>query len=150
MNFERPGESMRVGRDIQWTRPDLSFEQGEFERVAEHFSQTEEERQGIVKALIEGATHIEPTELSESDWAALENTDSFDIAPGGYDTVAKLAEEYRRDAARLIAEMNSGNPIEAPIIARIRGTLHLVSGNTRLMIARAAGQVPQVVVVEIK
>jgi hypothetical protein len=79
----------------------------------------------------------------------LENTDSSGIAVGDYAGVHSLAEGYKRDDGVLIDQMNTGAAIESPIIVQFGNTFHLVSGNTRLMLARAAGQTPKVIIVQL-
>jgi hypothetical protein len=92
-------------------------------------------------------------DLTEDLWRELENTDSFDVMLGDYATIRECVEAQKRDyEARVTPQMrqiNNGTAISAPIIVRYGNTLHLVAGNTRLMLARAAGQTPKVVIVQL-
>lgn len=78
----------------------------------------------------------------------MENTDSLDIEYDDWGTVAMHASQGNRDWESLKLKMESEGEIDAPIILRKGGTLHLVSGNTRLMVARALGKTPKVVIVD--
>ncbi|MFA9262436.1 MAG: hypothetical protein ACEQSB_03740 [Undibacterium sp.] len=151
-NFESPSLlEKKITSPIQWVRPDtkLEFELGEIERVSRHFGETPEEQSRIINRLTEGIAQVEPVDLTPDLWENLENTDSFDIAAGDYARVRVLAQEYGRNEGHIIDQVNSGIPIETPIIAQRGEALHLVSGNTRLMLARAAGQIPKVIIVQI-
>ncbi len=153
MNFEQQPEEEKIFSQIRWTKPDIAYEMGEIDRVADHFGKTPEDALRIKQALSERATQAEMLDLSEDLWRELENTDSFDVALGDYAPIRECVESQNRDyQARVISQVrsiNQGATISAPIIVRYGNILHLVSGNTRLMLARAAGQTPKVVIVPI-
>lgn len=152
MNFEQPQEDRVVSR-IKWAKPDIDYEYGEIERVAEYFGKTAQEKLRIREELSRGAQQAEMIDLTEDLWQELENTDSFDVTPDDYTSIRDCVEACNRNyQARVVPQIkkiNSGGNISAPIIARYGGVLHLVAGNTRLMLARAAGQTPKVVIVEL-
>jgi hypothetical protein len=124
-------------------RPPAVFaERGELERVAEAF--------GVDASVLEFRAQqgrLEP--LDEELWAALENTDSFAIEPGGWEAVAALSGQVGRDWETLRQRLQNGQTLDAPMILRQGERLHLVSGNTRLMAARAAGVTPRVWIFDI-
>lgn len=128
----------------QFRYPNLEAERGEFERVARTYGADLEtllflaEEEGTLK------------NLDEDLWASLENTDSNRFGLGEWDEVreASEAQEVKRDWESLKEKMERGEPLDAPIIAVVEGAPHLVSGNTRLMVARALGITPKVLLFE--
>ena len=92
-------------------------------------------------------------DLSEDMWKQLENTDSYDISSKNWALVEEHAVAGHMDRPRdwrtLKTQFEDGASIEAPIVLKTKGILHLVSGNTRLMIARALGITPKVLLVEL-
>lgn len=90
--------------------------------------------------------------LAEDLWSKLENTDSYDIPKGDFEMVKYHAVEGNPNAPRdwetLKSKMEKGDQIDAPIVCEKGGKLHLVSGNTRLMVARTLGIVPQILLVK--
>ena len=142
----------------EWIRPDLQNEAGELERVVRDFLGREPNAQNIAQIL--GFLENSPiVELSDADWELLENTDSFhQVVPGQIETARninqkyneKLAAENKRDFESLLGSFFQGNKIECPTILKNKeGKLHLISGNTRLMIARALKIRPRVIIGEI-
>jgi hypothetical protein len=128
-------------------------ERGEIRRVIEEFlgqSSTEENIKRVVE-LLESAPM---EELTEQMWARLENSDSYDVAPGDIEKVKSLLEEHdrdlppekRRDLAVIENGFKQGLSMKAPMILERNDRLHLVSGNTRLMVSRAFGARPQVII----
>ncbi len=132
---------------INFVKPNLEHEMGEIERVAELFANDDKEK--FARKIVEEIESAEPQELSEDEWGLLENTDSYDIEVGDWSKVALLSEmqEVKRDWQGLRSKMEKEECIEAPVILKIAGKLHLVSGNTRLMVARALGLTPKVIIV---
>jgi hypothetical protein len=121
--------------------PNIVNEQGEFERVGTEF--------GIDTSVLEYlAQNGELAELSEDVWQILENTDSLDISPGDYGKVDELSKQVGRDWETIHEALESGKTIEAPIVMKHEEKYHLVSGNTRLMVARAMGIRPTVLLFE--
>lgn len=117
--------------------PDVHAEHGELERVAREF--------GVEVSVLEfsaGRGSLQP--LHEEQWAQLENTDSFTIAAGDWEQVAELSGQVGRDWETLRERLENNQSLDAPMVLRQGERLHLVSGNTRLMAARAAGIMPQV------
>ncbi len=137
-----------------WTEPDLEKEKGELKRVARDFLGDESLTQELKETLI----GTPPTELSESDWESLENTDSFhNVRFGSLHDAREITEQYnalldkdsKRDFEALLDGFIEGKAMECPTIVKKGNKLHLISGNTRLMIARALGIKPRVVIAEL-
>lgn len=121
--------------------PDITSERGEFERVSKEF--------GIDTLVLEYlAQNGKLVELREDIWQILENTDSSDIMPSDFEKVAELSTQVNRDWEAIHKGLLSGKEIEAPIIMKHKDMYHLVSGNTRLMVARAMGSTPTVLLFE--
>ena len=133
----------RMARGYQYPR--VLPEVGEIERVAVTFGYATKD---FAPAFLK-ATLRKPLEtLSDEIWKNVENTDSLSITKGDWGAVALIAESHGRDWRMLKEKMEKGQPIDAPIIVKLGGKFHLVSGNTRLMVARALGVRPRVLVVD--
>lgn len=134
-------------------KPSLKDEYGEIERVSSIFQN--ENKADFIATFIEKASNTALSTLSEDQWKNLENTDSFDIGIGEWDKVAEHIDYInqetgaQRDWKDIREKMEQGKELDAPIILKYNNTLHLVSGNTRLMVARALGVLPEVLFVEI-
>ncbi len=142
----------------EWVRPNIAGETGELKRVLTNFlgkSQDVESVSALAK-ILENAPVVE---LSDEDWELLENTDSFDkVKPGEIEKAREICEEYnkeldsdtQRDFHGLLENFYKGSKMECPMILKNQeGKLHLVSGNTRLMIARALGVRPEVIIAQL-
>ena len=127
--------------------PNVRNELGEVERVAQTYHP--ENPQDFIEKFIVKSAQSNLSELSDTEWAGLENTDSVEIENGDWVAVGELAESHGRDWKILKTQMESGGEIEAPIVYKNKDNLHLVSGNTRLMVAKALGVRPQVLVIEL-
>ena len=152
-------ERITTGEGIpNWIRPDIEKERGEIARVAKEFL-GKEPSEAIIQEIIRILDEAPIMELSDEDWALLENTDSFhDIRPGHIEDAEgitttynqELPSENKRDFQGLLKAFSRGNPMQAPtILKNDQGKLHLVSGNTRLMIARALKMRPKVIIGEV-
>jgi hypothetical protein len=137
-------ESIEKAKE-QWQFPDIDAERGEFERVASEFSVDADTL--IFLAQEEGKL----VQLEEPLWSHLTNTDSDRVTAGDWKMVEEIysGEEYQRDWQGYKKRMEQeGGVFDAPIIAKIGDVYHLVSGNTRLIVARALGIVPRVLLFE--
>jgi hypothetical protein len=130
--------------------PSFEHEEGEIERVQEYF---QVKTDNFVQKFLDRARTGKLVRLSDDVWNMVENTDSHseNIMRGDWDAVAECsnANENKRDWQSLRSKMQSGTPVDAAVIARRGNILHLVSGNTRLMVARAMGIRPEVLIVDI-
>ncbi len=134
--------------------PSIEGELGEIERVATLLYQGDDIAR-FKELFIEKAKNSVLSELTEEDWQKLENTDSFDIGIDNWGSIEEhivhtnQATGANRSWQVIKVKMENGEELDAPVIFKYEGKLHLVSGNTRLMVARALGVTPQVLVVEI-
>lgn len=138
-----------------WIRPDLSNEEEELRRVLKNFVGIEPSIENILK-LTEALNTPPLTELTSERWAKLENTDSFHkIKKGDFKRVGELVEKYntdlpeghKRSLQRILDGFYNNQPMEVPTILENEvGSIHLISGNTRLMTARALGITPRVII----
>jgi hypothetical protein len=146
-------------RTPEWIRPDLEKEKGEIERAVRSFLNKDINEQNIAQ-VIEILNNSPITELSDAAWEQLENTDSFhNITPGELETARRICEEYnteleernKRNFDTLLNGFHPGSTMECPtILKNAEGKMHLISGNTRLMIARALGIQPKVIIAEVR
>ncbi len=140
--YERMNESIKHPKEL-FKFPNIEAERGEFERVADTFDVDTDS----LMFLAEEASLVS---LDDDMWKNLHNTDSNKFGKGDWDEVERYSLEYKRDWKSLKSEIEHGGVLEAPIILEIDGILHLISGNTRLMIARAFGITPKVLFVTYK
>ncbi len=133
--------------------PNIDKELGEIERVAQKYSP--QDVRGFVQAFCEKAKQSQLADLTEEMWSALDNSDSFAVPQNGWDTIEDLINSLNeetgstRDWKKFKTMMEKGQKVDAPILLKRSGQLHKVSGNTRLMVARAMGRTPKVLVVEV-
>ena len=126
---------------INWKKPDLQEEIEEIERTAVALDID-------ASKLFADAKKGKIIDLSDDIWSKLDNTDSWEIK--SIEDAKLLADEYGKDIESLIRgfELGKGS-IPAPIILkRQQGGYYLIAGNTRLMVARAFGMTPKVLLVE--
>lgn len=126
----------------QFISPDIEKEHGEFDRIAKEMNLDPD----VLVFLAKDEGRL--VELGKEMWSNLENTDSFDIEKDEWHKVEDHSVHNKRDWQSLREKMNNRQSLDAPIIMKYEGRYHLVSGNTRLMVARALGIVPQVLLFE--
>ena len=128
--------------------PSFEQEAGEIARIQQHFNK---KTSNFAARFLESARKASLVPLSAEIWNTVENTDSDRVLRGDWDAVAEHASaaESKRNWQDLKTKMQAGTPVDAPVIARNGEILHLVSGNTRLMVARALGITPNVLIVDI-
>ncbi len=119
-----------------FTKPDIYKEMGEFVRVGKEFGLDA----GVLMYLAKQNGKL--VTLNEGLLSRLENTDLHDIEEGDWETVASKSKQARRDYISVKKDFGAGE-VKAPIIFDAGDRLHLVSGNTRLMVSRALGVRPQ-------
>lgn len=121
----------------QWVKPE--FETNEFERVVDEglYPSLEFARAAFDHGQL---VRLEP---ESREWREMENTDSGQDMT--MDEVRSLAAGYGRNVDSLLEGLESGANIPAATVARRKdGSTVCIGGNTRLMVCRAAGRVPQV------
>ncbi len=132
--------------------PNIEKELGEIERVAQKYSP--QDPKDFVHAFYKKAEQGTLIDLTEEMWSTLDNTDSFDIPRNGWEKVAEHIDytnqgtETARSWEKLKQIMEQGQELDAPIVLKHLDETHLVSGNTRLMVARALGKTPRILLVE--
>ena len=126
--------------------PSIEKEIGEIKRVAEQFEKEDKEK--FILQFIENTKTSQLDELTDENWNKLENTDSIDITLGDWDKVNYHASSENRDWQTLKLKIEQGEKLDAPIIIKVGNILHLVSENTRLMVAKALGIRPKVLIVD--
>lgn len=137
-----------------FTFPDITKEAGEIERVAKQYDP--EHAEAFALKFVEKAKQSKLIDMTEEMWSKLENTDSFDISKDGWDKVSEHVDHgnkesgANRDWQDIKQKMEQAVVLDAPIILKRLNELHLVSGNTRLMVARALGKIPKVLLVEME
>ena len=138
-------ERIRKSSEGIFIKGDLRAEEGEVRRAAAHFGRDADAFTGEFMRAYENGVLVS---LTPSLWEQLENTDAGSIEMDNWEKVAENARMAGRDWKSLKDKMERGMPLDAPIVLRYAGKLHLVSGNTRLMVAQALGLKSQVVLVQ--
>lgn len=145
----------KIPNNPTFTLPEIEKEKGEIKRVFREVfgGQDAQETDNFFLRFSEAGASASMAELTEEMWSKLENTDSYGIALQDWSGVEEHAvaghADHPRDWQLLKSQYEAGASIEAPIVLKTNGILHLVSGNTRLMVARALGITPQVLLVEL-
>lgn len=128
--------------DIQWIKPNFETELEEFERVSAHFSIPVEK----IKAVYELSCL---TQLHESIWGVLENTESNDPQiTNKFSTVWRMSRQYGKNLSRVLNQI-SAKLLETPIILQTNNHYHLVSGNTRLTALKLFKIQPVIIIITI-
>ncbi len=123
--------------------PDIYSEYGEFDRVGKEFGFDGSVLMHLAKE------NGKMNALNDEMWSRLENIDSCDIEEGDWETVESKSKEASRDFLVPKNKIEDGKLLDAPIIMKLGDKLHLVSGNTRLMVTKAFGIKPQVYLFEV-
>ncbi|PIR37254.1 MAG: hypothetical protein COV34_03470 [Candidatus Zambryskibacteria bacterium CG10_big_fil_rev_8_21_14_0_10_42_12] len=125
---------------MQWIKPRFRDEFGEFQRISKHF--------GIpLWKLLYWFFMGRMVRLSDNVWSAMENTDSWDTTT--LESVRYHADHIGRDVERILSALsNPHGQLPVPVVLCLPdGRYHLVAGNTRLMVSRALGIKPTVLVI---
>ncbi len=134
-----------------WIKGPIENEGGEFLRVFKEFydkSDFEKRKEFIYDSVRKSYAETSPQDLSESIWSNLKNTDSQDIKTGDLKKVESLIGDTR-DWELIVNSFKINKNMKAPIIAILpNGEYHLISGNTRLCVAKALGIKPQVIFIK--
>ncbi len=127
----------------KWEKPTLEEEQAEIERTAEHL--------GIATSiLLDAYETAELEELSNEDWANLDNADSSASDWTMEDARYKCEQEYGRDFKRIEDGLKSGHTFPAPLVLfRQNQVPYLIGGNSRLLGCRVLGLRPTVLALRI-
>lgn len=122
--------------NLHWHKPNLEEEYNELKRVAD-------EENISIKQLVAAANVSDVSPLTDSDWDRLENTDSNQSL--SLKKFRAIAKQYNRDSVSIENALRKNVSLPAPIVLhRQEKNPTLVSGNTRLMAAKALGIKPYV------
>ena len=121
---------------IKWHKPSIESEIEAFEQAARVLSlDLETVLQKVARGWME--------EMSDSVWSQLQNSDSWKIE--SMEEAEKISNLRDKNLASIIGAIIDGKGVPAPIVLFLSDrTPYLVSGNTRLMAAKALGSVPEV------
>lgn len=134
-------------KTINWEKADFSAEQEEFERTIREFDSSRKRFLTNLAYLKEQYKTASVIELSNEDWKAMQNTDSWETTTRKKIQLAINANNESRDLTRVFNQFAAGK-VKAPIAIRLEdNTLYLVAGNTRLMIARVLKISPKIVII---
>lgn len=133
-----------------WKKGLIQEEGGEFERVfKEFYNQELQGNQELIDFIMNSYEKVNPISLCENTWSQLENSDSFYFQKGEWDSMSKKMESHNRNWEIIRRGYENNTDMNMPIIARLPNkVLHLVSGNTRLSVARVQGVTPQVIIID--
>ena len=135
----------------KWVKAPLQKEGGELLRVFGLIYERDYDQdkdKGLKETLIENYNSTTPKILNEAVWAKLDNTDSYNFNPGEFDKIGEVI-GGKRDWQELKLAFENEEEMEIPIITTLPdGKNHLVSGNTRLSVARALNIRPLVIFIE--
>lgn len=134
-------ESIENSKEL-FKHPDIFAESGELARVAGEL--------GVELSVLEyQAQNGELIILNTEIWNSLENTDSKDIEINDWEKIENLSSQVGKDWKDIKNKLKTGTTLDAPIIVKFGDRYHLVSGNTRLMVSKAKGVNPKVLLFEI-
>ncbi len=125
-------------QNSRWTKPDLGKEHDELVRTANELNLD-------LNKLLKASENGKLERLTLNIWHSLENTDSNDVNRGDMEALARISKSYDRDYKSILNAIQHNEQIESPIVLdRHDNHPYLISGNTRLMVARVLGMVPSV------
>jgi hypothetical protein len=116
-------------KSFTWEKPSKDEEKNEFSRYPKKYWNKFEAGRLV--------------DLDEKTWSNLKNTDSYSIKD--IDHAKELANIYKRDIESIL----KADKLPAPIVVEKNKEYELVSGNTRLMVARALKIKPKIWLIEI-
>lgn len=154
MDFESTEESKLP--EPKWVLPDFSSEEerGELDRVCRTFLPNNPEE--MEKRFYDRLSDVQVITLTEELLLELDNTDALGVAEGDFEHVdqnirdgAARDPKNIRDWRDLKEKMERGKELDMPVIVKINNLYHKMSGNTRLMVCRALGIMPQVAIVDL-
>ena len=120
-------------------RPDIDGEIKEIQRFSQELSRDE----GIevsVDEVIKSLKKSEEQLLTNDIWSVLENTESNEVEEGDWETVEKIAREYKKTSPKVLKKEIESGEYKRPLIAELDGRYILMAGNTRLCTAAAMGE----------
>ncbi len=149
------GTSFEKHPQMKWRMlemKDINKERGEIERVVRevfHFKESDPEFLPLMREIATSILNSKMEILDDEQWSRLENTDSWDIPSGNLKEAKKISDHYKKNITGILEGVKMGKPLPVPAILDYGKGLHLISGNTRLMTAKAFKQNPQVIFAKI-
>jgi|AntRauTorckE6833_2_1112554.scaffolds.fasta_scaffold73962_2 hypothetical protein len=130
-----------------WNKPQMRKESGEFQRVVSTFYNSELlEDRDLIDSLTNQYETADITDLDSKIWSVLQNTDSVVLEKDQWGELGEKMDSHGRDWKSIKDAYERDTSMEAPIIAKLpNGIFHLISGNTRLCVARVIGLIPKIV-----
>lgn len=154
--FDQPSQfSPEKIQGPKWVMPDFNSSQeiGELQRVARTFRP--ETPKSFVELFSTRLKDIISFNLSDIALKSLENTDALSVIKGDWDVLKLHMDEKKRkqpesvrDYNDLRTKMEKGSELDMPVIVKVGDVYHLMSGDTRLMVSRALGILPKVILVD--
>lgn len=148
--FPQKNNNQEKSEFNSWKKGELRDEGGELERVFKNFYGVElQGSQELINYLIGIYSSAEAIELNNELWSQLGNSDSYYFNTDDWQNMGNKMESHNRDWHRIKKGYENGDDIPMPIVARFPdGILHLVSGNTRLSVARVMNIIPSVIILD--
>jgi len=138
-SFEKLKKAASLRKNF-WSKPSFKEEEGEFQRISNDLGvSTEELKQAFDNASFQ--------KLKDEDWMNLQNTDSFETT--SFKDVVDLGKTYGKKSLDHLVDSFKTGRVKTPIVLKHKGETTLVGGNTRLMMSRALGIKPTVMVVDL-
>lgn len=133
---------------INWKRVSYVDEAEEFERTTKEFTPDSTNFKTNLKSLQIKYKTAKLKSLSSADWKKLQNTDSY-LTTTIEDAQKAIKQNGEpRNILTIINEFLSGS-VRSPIAIRLGdGSLYLIAGNTRLMVARMLEIMPKMIIIE--
>jgi hypothetical protein len=130
---------------VNWVYPQITTQNdhSELSRTAKQFGLDEEKLKDHI--IMNGKMVV----LGKDLWSNLKNTDSWELKIGDLEKVRALANRYNKDAKGILNGLKNEKPMKCPIILVIDTKPYLMDGNTRLMLFKALGITPKVLLVKV-
>ncbi len=142
--------------EIVWVKPVLEGEFGEYERVATTFYKSRDQTE-VIQRIHDAIASANPVEISDEEFENLDNSQAWsEIRPGFLEDTEKVIKKnyeeqgFKKDLPGIIAGFKEGRPMQLPVALKFPdGSNHLISGNTRLLVARAFGIRPKILILDL-
>jgi hypothetical protein len=131
--------------NITWVKVSFADEKEEFLRTVNEFSDSKQKTENF--KLLESKYKIAKiVSLNNRDWSKMQNTDSWETDT--LDKIQKAVKSTPRSIESVINEFFSSK-VRSPIALKLGdGSLYLIAGNTRLMVAKMLEVKPKIVIIE--
>jgi hypothetical protein len=141
-----------VNNRVNWAIPSYEDEKKEYTRAANELQQFAKEHPQVKNLLNSNFVkdiHDRGEMVSFDQIQEVENTDYYNV--NNIEDVEKLSKKYGREYQNIIDGLKTKQPMNMPIVLSIEDDWHtLIAGNTRMMVFKALGIVPNVWLVKIR